>query len=924
VLPSQAGFNTIGGGVFWPLSTDPNFPLVGVFDPTLPGGFPSSDHKLVFKDIEITDDSLSENGVASGDVTHDSAVLWARSLAAGQVTFEVATDAAFTDVVATASANSLGNVPVKVTIDGLEDGTHYHYRAISPTGDSQTGEFSTAHESGHQGLSFGVSGDWRGGLTPLAALSNADDAGLDFFVELGDTIYADIPSPRFPGPQAETVADFHTKYAETLSERGGENFLADLRASTAVFATIDDHEVTNDFAGGAPPTSDSRFNPTGADFINETGLYANGLEAFHDYHSIAERVWSGTGEDRVDGAPDLYRTQAYGDDAAVFMLDARSFRDEELENADPGNPDDVGRFLAESFDPGRTMLGNPQLERLEADLLAAQDDGIVWKFVMVPEPIQNLGPVGAADRFEGYAAERTELLRFIDDNDIDNVVFVTADIHGTLVNNLTYQTTLGGPQIALDAFEISTGAVAFSPELGPTVVALGVAAGLITPAQAAFYASLPVANDGDSAVNDKDDFVKSIINNGLDQFGYDRLGLNNNLAAADGLVDATLLQGDYVATHSFSWTAFDIDPHTQVLTVTTYGIPSYTEAEALADPAGIAARMPIIVSQFEVHPDLTKVGGAGNDVINGGKGDDDLDGRGGNDRIDGREGDDHIRGGSGDDTIAGGAGDDLIDGGAGKDEMEGGAGSDMFIGALPHDRERHDFFDWGRRLEDDDDDWGHHHGGDSYDGGAGIDTLAFSGAGRAVELDLADGVTRFGSATIVDIENLTGGQKGDRLAGNAKANDLRGNGGDDELEGEKGDDLLFGGDGRDELDGGHGHDVLFGGKDRDTLTGGKGVDWFVFNNVEDGKDVIRDFTTRGPDRDVIVLANTMFSNFTGDDGADLVAGGFLRANISHGMTEVQVDIDGGGNSWQTIAELSQRLSSAGVAGQVIVHPDWVI
>jgi alkaline phosphatase D len=37
------------------------------------------------------------------------------------------------------------------------------------------------------------------------------------------------------------------------------------------------------------------------------------------------------------------------------------------------------------------MLGNPQLERLEADLLAAQDDGIVWKFVMVPEPIQNLG-----------------------------------------------------------------------------------------------------------------------------------------------------------------------------------------------------------------------------------------------------------------------------------------------------------------------------------------------------------------------------------------------------------------------------------------------------------------------------------------------------------------------------------------------------
>jgi hypothetical protein len=102
------------------------------------------------------------------------------------------------------------------------------------------------------------------------------------------------------------------------------------------------------------------------------------------------------------------------------------------------------------------------------------------------------------------------------------------------------------------------------------------------------------------------------------------------------------------------------------------------------------------------------------------------------------------------------------------------------------------------------------------------------------------------------------------------------------------------------------------------------VDWFVFNSVEDGKKVIRDFTTRGTDRDVIVLADTMFSNFTGDDGADLVAGGFLRAHISHGKTEVQVDVDGGGNSWQTIAELSQRLSSSELASQVIVHPDWVI
>jgi 3-phytase len=42
--------------VFWPLSTDPLFRLVGVFDFSLlpnGNGFPSSDHRLVAVDVEI-------------------------------------------------------------------------------------------------------------------------------------------------------------------------------------------------------------------------------------------------------------------------------------------------------------------------------------------------------------------------------------------------------------------------------------------------------------------------------------------------------------------------------------------------------------------------------------------------------------------------------------------------------------------------------------------------------------------------------------------------------------------------------------------------------------------------------------------------------------------------------------------------------
>jgi phosphodiesterase/alkaline phosphatase D-like protein len=597
--------------------------------------------------VEDTGDALV-NGVASGDVTYHSAVLWTRSIDAGLIRFEVSLDADFHEVIRRASVMADAGEPVHVSFNNLREGQNYYYRAIAPDGDVKVGQFTTPFEDGYHGLTFGVSGDWRGGNTPYAAISNADDANLAFFVQLGDTIYADRPSPIFPGEQSETLAELQSRYVETLTERGGANFLVDLRASTSVFSMIDDHEVTDDFAGGAPATSDRRFDPTGADYINETSLFDNGMQAFEDFQPIEHRVWSDTGDDLFDGELDLYRTQRYGDDAAIFMVDARTFRDEMLAPANITSNADVARFLTQSFDPDRTMLGAPQLERLKADLLAAQEDGVLWKFIMLPEPIQNLSPADAADRYEGYAAERTAILQFINDHHISNVVFVAADIHGTVVNNLNYQTAAFGPQIPVDAWEITTGSVAFSTPFGDSVLSLARSAGLVSSSQLAFYNSLPVKPDADSLVNDKDDFLKALIDGQLSRFGYDPLGLNRNLTGADGLVDATLLQGDYVAAHTFGWTKFDIDPKTHELLVTTYGIPPYDEAIAAADPTAIAALEPVVVSQFRVSPDQNLVGRSRSD------------------------------------NLVGGNGDDCLEGGHGRDVLTGLAGSDTFV-FRPHD-----------------------------------------------------------------------------------------------------------------------------------------------------------------------------------------------------------------------------------------------
>ena len=52
-LPSEEGLAPRAAGVFWPQTDDPLFPLVGAFGPALPGGFPSSDHRLVWIDVGI-------------------------------------------------------------------------------------------------------------------------------------------------------------------------------------------------------------------------------------------------------------------------------------------------------------------------------------------------------------------------------------------------------------------------------------------------------------------------------------------------------------------------------------------------------------------------------------------------------------------------------------------------------------------------------------------------------------------------------------------------------------------------------------------------------------------------------------------------------------------------------------------------------
>jgi alkaline phosphatase D len=549
------------------------------------------------------------NEVAAGDITTNSAVLWTHATVLGPVRFTLSTNAALNPVQFETETNATDALlPVKVAVSNLVPGMQYYYQVTDSAAHAAAGQFRTPFAPGtFHGLRFGVSGDWRGELAPYPSVANAPAAGLDLFVELGDTIYADYPSPALLAPQAKTLADFRTKHNEVYSARFGLNALADLRRSTAILAVLDDHEVLNNFAGGAPPSSDARFDTNGA-FINETVLYRTATRAFQEFNPVREELYRTPGDPRTDGKPKLYRTQTYGSDGAIFLLDARSFRDAELPSvSNPLDSTEVKAFNDATFDldaatgqplARRTMLGAQQLADLKADLLQAKAQGILWKFVLIGEPIQNLGFADGPDRFEGYGAERADLLQFITEHQIRNVVFISADIHGTVINNVEDQLGPNQPLVPTGTFEVVTGPVAYDKPFGPTAfdaaAAIEILPGLTllqgllnyvgVPSRAA-YEALPLS--------EQDRLFKQIMDVQLNAIGLDPTGLEGSDIAA------TLLVGGYVAVHTYGWTKFVVDPENHGLTVTTFGIVPYAPDQV---DATLLARTPAVMSRFSVWP----------------------------------------------------------------------------------------------------------------------------------------------------------------------------------------------------------------------------------------------------------------------------------------------------------------------------------
>ncbi len=457
-------------------------------------------------------------GVAAGEVTSESAILWAHADASGDVTAEVSTSMTFIPLAGGSplpdTASATRDNTVRVTTTGLTANTTYFYRfkEVVGGGISDVGKFKTAPASTADAtIRFAYTGDSDGTVDPgdvtapdpfhgvFPVFAQMVLEGNDFNINLGDTIYSD--SSVFGAPALTRAAKW-VKYNEILDVSSVDNSVA-LREDTGQYSQWDDHEFINDFSVAN----------------NGSTLYNAGSDAFQDYAPVSVPDIAGAAPDSSTDTG-LYRTRRWGQNLELFFLDQRSFRDKKASDGTtcdngvgnspdlaPTAPQDPVRNLFSLLipglatpipqacldlinDPDREFLGAAQLAQFKADIAASDAH---FKVVVNEVPVQEFFAL-PYDRWEGYAAERLDLLEYLQTLDTENnIVWLTTDMHANVFNVVRLDTfKFGGPRDT-GMFEMITGPVATN-DFGTEVDAVSGIPGSADLVRALFFKPSPFAS----------------------------------------------------------------------------------------------------------------------------------------------------------------------------------------------------------------------------------------------------------------------------------------------------------------------------------------------------------------------------------------------------------------------------------------------
>lgn len=378
------------------------------------------------------------HGVAVGDVTTSSGLIWARSDSPATMIVETAATETFTHARKTRgpALSPAADGTGRVRVAGLEPGRTVFYRVTlegenGAVGEPLVGRFTTA-ASAASDIRFLWSGDVVGqgwGINPdmdgMTIFGTMADREPDFFIHSGDAIYADGPvqatqqqndgatyrSITSPAKDqvAQTLDQFRGNYAYNLTDKHYRRF----NASVAQLIQWDDHEVINNWFPGENLTGQGRDGYTEMDVDVLAGR--------------ARQAWAEWQPVQLGRQNRLYRTVRYGPSLDVFLLDMRTHKNP--------NPD------AWQKDDAAGILGTEQTQWLIDELNRST---ATWKVIANDLPLSIIVPDSATatgrDRRSMEAVAQGDngaplgrelaFARILSQTKrVPNKVFLTADVH---------------------------------------------------------------------------------------------------------------------------------------------------------------------------------------------------------------------------------------------------------------------------------------------------------------------------------------------------------------------------------------------------------------------------------------------------------------------------------------------------------------
>lgn len=377
-------------------------------------------------------------GVASGEPDSKSVVLWTRLAPepldpnggmpneAVEVHWEIADDENFQKIVASGrevATPQLGH-SVHVEAKGLQPDRWFWYRfrsgdAVSPIGRTRT--FPMLDQPTPQ-VKFAVTScqNYEQGLFTAYEQMAKDD--LDMVFHLGDYIY-EYEAGRngkvrtHHGAEIQSLGDYRIRHSQYRSDP----LLQGMHAVCPWMVTWDDHEVDNNYANGVSEEQ-------GIDPIEFLYRRANGYQAYYENMPLRKKSLP-SGADMQ-----LYRTISFGRLAEFLVLDTRQYR------SDQPNNDKASPLNEAALDNRQSMLGHQQKKWMYRQLVSstATWNVLAQQVMMGMVNRSNVPDTGkySMDQWPGYAAERMEIIRFMQERRVANPVVLTGDIHSNWVNEL--------------------------------------------------------------------------------------------------------------------------------------------------------------------------------------------------------------------------------------------------------------------------------------------------------------------------------------------------------------------------------------------------------------------------------------------------------------------------------------------------------